>query len=97
MNIFVTGGAGYVGSHCVRGLCDAGHTVVVYDNLVSGGHREAVDVRAKLIVGDLADTRLLDGSLARGRSTSRRCRWRGSPGTSSAATAGMASEPVFGA
>ena len=64
MNIFVTGGAGYVGSHCIRGLCDAGHDVVVYDNL-STGHREAVDPRATLIVGDLGDTGLLDQTLAK--------------------------------
>lgn len=66
MNIFVTGGAGYVGSHCVRGLCDAGHDVVVYDNLTSGGHREAVDPRATLIVGDLADTELIDRTFSEG-------------------------------
>ena len=66
MNIFVTGGAGYVGSHCVRALCDAGHSLVVYDNLISGGHREAVDRRARLIVGDLADTTLLDQTLSAG-------------------------------
>ena len=66
MKIFVTGGAGYVGSHCVRALCDADHSVVVYDNLRSGGHREAVDGRATLVVGDLGDTPLLDETLAGG-------------------------------
>ena len=66
MNLFVTGGAGYVGSHCVRALCDAGHVVVVYDNLVNGGHREAVDPRAKLVVGDLADAGLLGATLEQG-------------------------------
>jgi UDP-glucose 4-epimerase len=65
MKIFVTGGAGYVGSHCMRGLCDAGHNVVVYDNL-SLGHRDAVDPRARLIVGDLGDTALLGRTLAEG-------------------------------
>ncbi len=65
MNIFVTGGAGYVGSHCVRGLCDGGHKVVVYDNL-SKGHRQSVDKRATLIVGDLADSPLLNQTLAQG-------------------------------
>lgn len=55
MQILVTGGAGYIGSHCVRALCDVGHGVVVYDNLTSGGHREAVDPRAALVVADLAD------------------------------------------
>jgi len=63
MNIFVTGGAGYVGSHCIRALLDADHGVVVFDNL-STGHREAVDDRARLIVGDLADRALVDRTLA---------------------------------
>ncbi len=67
MKLFVTGGAGYVGSHCVRGLCDAGHTVVVYDNLTSGGHRAAVDPRAKLVVGDIADIDMLDQVLGPGQ------------------------------
>lgn len=66
MKIFVTGGAGYVGSVCVRYLCDADHEVVVYDNLKDGGHKEAVDPRAKLVVGDLADRDFLDETLKRG-------------------------------
>ena len=65
MKVFVTGGAGYVGSHCVRGLCDGGHDVVVFDNL-SNGHREAVDARASLVVGDLGDLSLVRSTLAEG-------------------------------
>ncbi len=65
MKILVTGGAGYVGSHCVRGLCDAGDEVVVYDNL-STGHREAVDSRAASITGDLGDSPLLERLLSEG-------------------------------
>ncbi len=65
MNLLVTGGAGYVGSHCVRAMCDAGHAVTVYDNLV-GGHREAVDPRAKLVVADLAETQTLDRTFTEG-------------------------------
>ena len=59
MRILVTGGAGYVGSHCLRALCDAGHEAFAYDSLLNG-HREAVDRRATLVVGDLADAALLD-------------------------------------
>jgi len=66
MRIFVVGGAGYVGSHCVKRLVAAGHEVVVLDNL-SAGHRRAVDPKATFIVGDLADRPLLDTQLAGGR------------------------------
>lgn len=62
MKLLVTGGAGYVGSHCVRDLCGAGHEVVVLDDL-SAGHREAVDPRAALVVGDVADRARLDALL----------------------------------
>ena len=41
MNILVTGGAGYIGSACAQMLLEAGHTVVVYDSLLTG-HRAAV-------------------------------------------------------
>lgn len=54
MNIFVTGGAGYIGSICVEELLNAGHQVTVFDNL-SEGHRSAVDVRADFVKGDLAN------------------------------------------
>jgi UDP-glucose 4-epimerase len=59
MKLLVTGGAGYVGSFCVRALCEGNHDVVVYDNL-EAGHAAAVDARAKLIVGDLADANSLE-------------------------------------
>ena len=62
MRIFVTGGAGYIGSVVVERLLDKGHEVVVYDNL-SKGHRESVDAPATLIVGDLADRESLQRAI----------------------------------
>ena len=50
MNVFVTGGAGYIGSICTEELLNAGHQVTVYDNLTEG-HRSAVDARARFILG----------------------------------------------
>jgi UDP-glucose 4-epimerase len=58
VKVLVTGGAGYIGSHTVRLLCDRGHSVVVLDNL-SAGHRAAVDKRASLEIGDIADSSLV--------------------------------------
>jgi UDP-glucose 4-epimerase len=54
MKIFVTGGAGYIGSVTTEQLLDAGHDVVVFDNL-ERGHRAAVDPRARFVQGDLRD------------------------------------------
>ncbi|MEW6419672.1 MAG: UDP-glucose 4-epimerase GalE [Nitrospirota bacterium] len=58
MNILVTGGAGYIGSHIVKALGEKGHDIVVYDNL-SYGHEWAV-LYGNLIKGDLADKELLN-------------------------------------
>jgi UDP-glucose-4-epimerase GalE len=58
MNILVTGGAGYVGSHAARLLHRAGHDVWVFDNL-STGHRGAA-LPGRLIVGQLADRPLVE-------------------------------------
>jgi UDP-glucose-4-epimerase GalE len=63
MRILVTGGSGYVGSHAVRALAEAGHTPIVYDNL-STGHR-ALSTGFECIEGDIADTRLLGTVLPR--------------------------------
>ena len=61
MNIFVTGGAGYVGSIYVEEALNAGHRVTAYDNL-SEGHRGAVDPRATFLQADLNDeAKILDG------------------------------------
>jgi UDP-glucose 4-epimerase len=60
MNVLLTGGAGYIGSHVVRALNAAGHTCVVYDNLAKG-HAEAVD--ADLVVADVADAGALQAAM----------------------------------
>lgn len=52
--ILVTGGAGYIGSHCVRELLAQGFEVAVVDNLQTG-HRDAVDPRALFFRGDIRD------------------------------------------
>ncbi|MBC9179320.1 UDP-glucose 4-epimerase GalE [Pseudoroseomonas ludipueritiae] len=62
----VTGGAGYVGSHVVLALLERGDEVVVLDDLRQG-HRLAVPPGAELVVGDLADRRLLRQVMANWR------------------------------
>ncbi|HSX18692.1 MAG TPA: UDP-glucose 4-epimerase GalE [Candidatus Saccharimonadales bacterium] len=54
MKVLVTGGAGFIGSHVVRMLLDAGHEVTVIDNF-SHGYKENVDKRAKLVEGDISN------------------------------------------
>jgi UDP-glucose-4-epimerase GalE len=58
VKVLVTGGAGYIGSHAVRELREAGHAVAVLDDL-SYGHREAVPGDVPLIDADLADAAAL--------------------------------------
>ena len=58
MNVFVTGGAGYIGSVCVEELLNAGYAVTVFDNLTEG-HRSAVDGRAKFVEGCFSDPALI--------------------------------------
>ncbi len=69
MNVLVTGGAGYIGSHCVITLLDAGHDVVIFDNF-STGHKETADNLSKIqskgkllgtVEGDLLNMSDLDG------------------------------------
>jgi UDP-glucose 4-epimerase len=62
MNVFVTGGAGYIGSATAEALIKAGHSVTVYDSLVTG-HRAAVPEGARFIQADLADSSGLSSAL----------------------------------
>lgn len=64
MNVLVVGGAGYIGSHCVRQLQLAGHAPVVLDNL-SAGHRAAVPEGVPFYRGDLGDANLVGAVLER--------------------------------
>ena len=63
MNIFLTGGAGYIGSAAAQTLLEAGHDVTVYDSLIKG-YRIAVPEGARFIQADLADHEILYESLA---------------------------------
>ena len=62
MNIFITGGAGYIGSATAEALLWEGHTVTVYDSLVTG-HRAAVPKGARFIEAALEDHRSLSKAL----------------------------------
>lgn len=62
--ILVTGGAGYIGSHVVRQLTEAGYQTVVFDNL-STGFADALVQGEELIVADLADLKAIDGVFQR--------------------------------
>jgi UDP-glucose 4-epimerase len=64
MNVLVVGGAGYIGSHCVRQLLAAGHRAVVLDNLVFG-HRGAVAAGVPLYTEDLGDEAAVGEILSR--------------------------------
>jgi UDP-glucose 4-epimerase len=67
MRIFITGGAGYIGSVCTEQLLNEGHEVAIFDNL-SEGHRRAVDPRATFIEGDLAHREQIETALSSARS-----------------------------
>jgi len=66
LNILVAGGAGYIGSVTAKMLLDAGHHIVVYDNL-SRGHRDSVSKGIKFVHGELSDISAL-------RNTFRNCK-----------------------
>ncbi len=63
MNIFVTGGAGYIGSAAAETLLTAGHSVTVFDSLVTG-YRAAVPAGVRFIHADLADGEALAAAFA---------------------------------
>ncbi len=63
MRIFLTGGAGYIGSVCSELLLNEGHEVAIFDNL-SEGHRRAVDSRANFVRGDLTDRLQIEAALS---------------------------------
>lgn len=62
MNIFVTGGAGYIGSATAEALINEGHKVTVYDSLVTG-HQQAVPKEAEFIHASLDDSQALHQAL----------------------------------
>ncbi|GAB4505786.1 MAG: UDP-glucose 4-epimerase GalE [Anaerolineales bacterium] len=62
MNIFVTGGAGYIGSATAEALLEAGHQVTVYDSLITG-HRQAVPQGARFVHASLDDSHALAKAL----------------------------------
>ena len=59
MAVLVTGGAGYIGSHCVYGLIDKNEEVIVADNLQTG-HKGAVHRNARFYKGDIRNSEFLD-------------------------------------
>src|SRR5512145_2272411 len=62
MNILVTGGAGYIGSAMAEALVKEGHSVTIYDSLVTG-HRQAVPEGAAFVQADLSDSHALAKTL----------------------------------
>src|SRR6187402_3163412 len=60
MTVLVTGGAGYIGSHMVHALVEAGESVVVIDNL-STGFSTSLPEGVPLFIGDAADENLVEG------------------------------------
>jgi UDP-glucose 4-epimerase len=63
MNIFITGGAGYIGSAAAQSLLDAGHSVTIYDSLVTG-YKAAVPKAARFTQDDLGNSAALAAALA---------------------------------
>lgn len=59
MNILVLGGAGYIGSHTVKALCELGSNVIVIDSLITG-YEKAINPNAKFYKGDIRDKEFLN-------------------------------------
>ena len=59
MNILITGGAGYIGSHVSNLLLDKGFKITVIDNLITG-NKDLVPKKAKLIVSDIANEKIIE-------------------------------------
>ena len=59
MRVLVTGGAGYIGGTVANALLNAGHEVVIYDNLCHA-RRDLIPARAEFIEGDIADREKLE-------------------------------------
>jgi UDP-glucose 4-epimerase len=63
MNVLLTGGAGYIGSACLRWLLAHGHNPIAYDNMSEGNESAVPDAINRLIVGDINDTVTLTSAL----------------------------------
>ena len=66
MKILITGGAGYIGSFMVKAAIDKGYEVVVADSL-ERGHKESIDVKARLIVGELKDKKFVESLFSKSK------------------------------
>ena len=62
MKILIIGGAGYIGSHCVRQLLAAGHIPIIVDSFCYG-HRDAIPTEVKTYQGDMGNREFMDGIL----------------------------------
>ena len=67
MNILVTGGAGFIGSHLTSSLLEDGHSVTIYDSLINSSEENAKRLQkldANFICGDITDFENLSNSIS---------------------------------